>query len=116
MRSYSCSTRWPRPGAGGALWWMRRRAWIEAFAPARTLLEAGEPLLVEALAPHRDDLAARVQARGDLVVAEPLGGQEHDLSADHIPIRQRIPTRSFLEDASLLAAQVDPIRAPSGHL
>src|SRR5438105_9300609 len=35
-------------------------------AAARTLLEAGDPLLKEALAPHRDDLAACVQARRDL--------------------------------------------------
>src|SRR5439155_19974516 len=49
------------------------------LAPARTLIEARESFLVEALAPHRDDLAPGVQTRRDLVVAQALARQEHHL-------------------------------------
>src|SRR5581483_6425648 len=83
--------------------------------PARALLEAGDALLVEALAPHGDHLAAGVETRSDLVVCEPLGGQEHHLRAHHIPIRQRIPARPLLQDAPLLVGQLDPVRASSRH-
>jgi hypothetical protein len=42
-RSYSCSTRAGRPGAGGLVGWHRARAWMEGFGV------------------HRDDLVARPQ-------------------------------------------------------
>jgi hypothetical protein len=46
-----------------------------------------EALLEEALSPLRDDLAGYVQASCDLIVAQPLGGVEHNLGADDISIR-----------------------------
>jgi hypothetical protein len=42
---------------------------------------------VEALAPLADDLARRVQAGPDLVVAEPGGREEDDLGAKDVSIR-----------------------------
>jgi hypothetical protein len=55
--------------------------------PARTLFEAGEALLKEALAPLADDLSRRVHSGGDLVVAEPIRGVEHDPRPDDLSIR-----------------------------
>jgi hypothetical protein len=54
---------------------------------ARFLVEARETVAVEALAPLADDLARRVQAGPDLVVAEAGGGQEDDLGANDVTIR-----------------------------
>ena len=54
---------------------------------ARFLVEAREAVAVEALAPLADDLARRVQARPDLVVAEAGRGQEDDLGANDVAIR-----------------------------
>jgi hypothetical protein len=45
MRSYSCSTRWPRPGAGGAEGWLRLRAWIEGLASAQMTKSPGSSSL-----------------------------------------------------------------------
>jgi hypothetical protein len=42
---------------------------------------------VEALAPLADDLARRVQARPDVVVAETGRGQQDDLGTDDVSIR-----------------------------
>jgi len=50
-------------------------------------LQAAKALLEEALAPLAHDLAGGIEALGDLVVAQPLGGIQHDLGADHISIR-----------------------------
>jgi len=47
-------------------------------------------LFEEALAPHADHLAAAVESAGDLVVAQTLGCQKHDLGPEDIAIRQRI--------------------------
>jgi hypothetical protein len=48
-------------------------------AGAGTFSQARQPLFEEALAPLRHDLAAGVQPRSDLVVAQPLSSQQHDL-------------------------------------
>jgi hypothetical protein len=55
-------------------------------ASARTLFEAGEALLKEALAPLADDLSRRVHSGRDLVVAEPFRGVEHDPRSDDLSI------------------------------
>jgi hypothetical protein len=55
-------------------------------ASARTLFEAGEALLKEALAPLADDLSRRVHSGGDLVVAEPFRGVKHDPRPDDLSI------------------------------
>src|SRR5438132_379347 len=59
-------------------------------SPAGAFLKAVHALLEESLAPHRDDIPPRVQPPGDLVVAETLGRQEHDLGTEDVTIRQRI--------------------------
>ena len=84
-------------------------------AAPRPVLEAGQALLEEPLAPLRDDLAPAAQPRGDLVVAQPLCGHQHHLSPHHLPIRQRIRTRQRLQHRALLVAQLDPIRAMPWH-
>jgi hypothetical protein len=54
---------------------------------ARLLVEAREAVPEEAMAPFTDDLAGRIQARADIVIAEAAGGEKHDLGADDITIR-----------------------------
>jgi hypothetical protein len=53
----------------------------------REFFQAGHSLLEEALAPLADDLAGRIQALGDLVVGQSLGGVQDDLGSNHIAIR-----------------------------
>jgi len=50
-------------------------------------LQAAKALLEEALAPLAHDLAGSIEALSDLVVAQPLGGIQHDLGSDDITIR-----------------------------
>jgi hypothetical protein len=58
------------------------------WTPApRLLIEAREAVVEEAMPPLTDDLAGRVHARADLVVAQAGGGEEHDFGADDITIR-----------------------------
>jgi hypothetical protein len=57
------------------------------------LLKPGEPLFEEALTPPRYDLSAGIQARGNLIVAVPLGSEEDNFGSNHISIRQSITTR-----------------------
>src|SRR5712692_6284724 len=56
-------------------------------AGARTLDKPEETLFEEALSPFGDDLPAGIEAPGDLVIAEAIGGQEDDLGADDLSIR-----------------------------
>jgi hypothetical protein len=51
------------------------------------LVQAAEALMEEALAPLAHDLAGSIEAMGDLIVAQALGGIEHDLGTDHVSIR-----------------------------
>ena len=74
---------------------------------ARFLVEAGEAVAVEALAPFADDLARRLQAGPNLVVAEPRGREEDDLGADDVAIRRRISTRSGFQLAPFRARETD---------
>src|SRR6185369_4073091 len=53
----------------------------------RQIGQAGQALVEEAFAPLGYHLAGRVQAGGDLVVAQPFGGVEHDLGSYHFRIR-----------------------------
>ncbi len=78
-------------------------------AASGALLQAGEPLLEEPLAPLRDDLAPGVQTSGDLVVVQALGGHEHDLGSDHVPVRQRIATGSSFELSALIRGEVEDV-------
>jgi len=57
-------------------------------APAsRLFVQAGETLAEEPLAPFADDLARRIQAGGNDVVGQPLGGEQDELGADDVAIR-----------------------------
>jgi hypothetical protein len=57
-------------------------------APAsRLLLKAGQSLFEETMTPFADDLAWRIESRGDEIVAEPLARQPYDLRADNVSIR-----------------------------
>jgi hypothetical protein len=51
------------------------------------LLQPSQAVLKEALTPLADDLAGRIEARADFIVAQTLGGVQHDLSPDHVTIR-----------------------------
>jgi hypothetical protein len=50
-------------------------------------LQSGHSLLEEPLAPLADDLARRIEALGDLVVAQSPYGIRHDLGSDDVTIR-----------------------------
>jgi hypothetical protein len=39
------------------------------------------------VAPFANDLARRIESRGDEIVAEPLGREQNDLRADDVSIR-----------------------------
>jgi hypothetical protein len=54
---------------------------------SRLFLKAGHAVFKEAVAPFADDLARRIEAGGDEIVAEALGCQEDDLCADDVSIR-----------------------------
>jgi len=55
------------------------------------------------------------QLGGDLIIAQPLGGHQHHLGTNHLPIRQRITTRDVLKHRVFLVGQLDPIGAMSRH-
>jgi len=52
-----------------------------------TFFEPRQALLEETFAPQADDLAASVQAFGDLVIGEAFGGMEDHSGADNLKIR-----------------------------
>jgi hypothetical protein len=54
---------------------------------ASLILQPGQSLLEEALAPQAHDFSAGVQARRDLVVAPALGSEEDHLGANNLIIR-----------------------------
>ncbi len=51
------------------------------------LLEAGQTLLEEPLAPLADDLPRQVEARTNLVVRQSIGRIEDDLRSNYVSIR-----------------------------
>ena len=63
--------------------------------------------------PFADDLAWRVEARGDDVIPDVLGGEQDDLGANDVPIRRRILAGSGFEFGALLRTEVDDVRALS---
>jgi len=79
------------------------------------LLEAGHALLKEAFAPLAHDLAAHIQTRSDLVIAESLRGEEDHLGPEHAEIWQRIFPSTLLEDAPFLGVQPDRKWASPRH-
>ena len=75
------------------------------------LLQALQALLEEPFAPFADDLAAGVEALGDLVVAQAAGSEKHQVGAEHIAIRQRIFSSSCFQDATFITTQGDLVGA-----
>ena len=73
-------------GSPSSLGSSQARAFTATTMPGE-FLKAGHSLLEEALAPLTDDLARRIKALGDLVVAQSLRGVQHDLGSDHVTIR-----------------------------
>jgi hypothetical protein len=61
-----------------------KAGWVPA---SRLFLQAGQAFFEEALAPLADDLARRIESRGDEIVAQAVGGEQHDLGADDVAIR-----------------------------
>jgi hypothetical protein len=56
-------------------------------ARASLILQSRQAFFEKALAPQAHDLAARMQARGNLVVAQAIGGEEDHLGPEHLIIR-----------------------------
>src|SRR5918994_1984882 len=73
-RTYSCSWRAGRPGAGLVVGVDQGAAW------ALAVLEAGQAFGLEAMAPVGDGVLVHAHHRGDLAVGEAVGGQQHDPS------------------------------------
>ena len=89
----------------------------EKPAPAGpvALLQALQALLEEPFAPFADDLAAGVEALGDLVVAQAAGSEKHQVGAEHIAIRQRIFSSSCFQDATFITTRGDLVGARPRH-
>jgi len=51
------------------------------------IVEAGEAFPEEPLTPFADDLSRQRHARGDLVIAQPVRGEQDDFGADNVSIR-----------------------------
>jgi hypothetical protein len=53
-------------------------------------IQTSKPFFKEPFSPLANHLAAAAELRGNLVVAQALGGEEDHLVADDLKIRQRI--------------------------
>jgi hypothetical protein len=78
---------------------------------AGLFLQTGQPRQGETLAPLADDLARGIETRGDDLMGEAGGGEEHDLGANYIALRPRIPSCPGLEFLALGATPSDDKRA-----
>ena len=65
------------------------------------LLQAGDPGSGESLPPEAHRRLRTAQSRSDAGGGDPLGGQEHDPSAEHLPLGQRTAARPGGQDVSL---------------
>jgi hypothetical protein len=70
---------------------------------------------VEASSPAPDDLVVELQAGGDLLVVEPLGGRQDQLRSLDFPERPRVAGGPMAELAALVTTQLD-LRGGLGHL
>jgi hypothetical protein len=77
--------------------------------------QTGQTFLEEAFSPQADDLAARAQARSNLIVAEALGRQQDHFGAHDLKIWQRILRRSFSKLAFLSRGERNLIGTCSRH-
>jgi hypothetical protein len=69
------------------------------------ILEPGQALFEEALAPKGHDLPPGVEALGDRVIGPALGGQEDHLGADDLKMGSRICGSARLQHPRFLAGQ-----------
>jgi hypothetical protein len=69
----------------------------------------------ESLSPHAHHLPASIQARGDLVVAQSLGGEENHTGAKNLKIRQRILRGNPVEFTIFFRRENYLIWAGTGH-
>lgn len=70
---------------------------------------------MKASSPAPDYLVVDLEAFGDLLVVEPLGGVEDELRALHLVVGERVAGGAVAKLGSLLAAQLD-LRGGLGHL
>ena len=54
---------------------------------AGALVQSSQPFFEEALSPHADDFATRVQASGDLIIGQAIGGEKYHSRAYDLEIR-----------------------------
>src|SRR5829696_5301033 len=80
------------------------------------LLETGRALLAEAFAPLGNDLSGGVQTTGDLIVAQSIGGQQHDPGPYHIAVRSRIASGGRFEPIAFVFGQFDLVWAGFRHV
>src|SRR6266704_884333 len=80
-------------------------------AGPRTVPQAREPLLAEALAPLADGVRRDPHTPGDQRVRQSRSGVQDDPGADHLPPRGRLAAGPSLEEAALGCPQVDLERA-----
>jgi hypothetical protein len=79
------------------------------------ILEPGQALFEEALAPEGHDLPPGVEALGDRVIGPALGGQEDHLGADDLKMGSRIRGSARLQHPRFLAGQDDFVGTRSRH-
>ena len=77
--------------------------------------QTGQPFLEEAFSPQADDLAARTQARCNLIVAEALGSKQDHLGAHDLEIWKRIFRRPLSQLMFLGPGERNVVGAPSRH-
>jgi len=69
----------------------------------------------EALAPAAHGRPDRPESLGDLVVAQTIGREDHDLGPEDLASSGRLATRPALQFGPLLGRQLDQKGAPSRH-
>jgi hypothetical protein len=87
-RAFTCTTTsgGKNPGAAGS----------GAF------LQSGESFFKEAFAPKAHHIPAGVDVLGNLIIAPPIGGEQHDPGTHDLKIRQRISAHPLLQFAALV--------------
>src|SRR5437870_3716581 len=83
---------------------------------AGAFVQARQSIREEALAPLAHDLTARIQASGDLVVVQALGGHQDHSGANDFEIRQRISSRPAVQLFGLHGRQLNREWAVSWHI
>jgi hypothetical protein len=85
-------------------------------AGAGKVFQASQSFFEEPFSPAADDLAARTEAVGDLVIRKALRSEEDHLGPRHNKIWQRIFIGASFQLLSLLFGKDDPVRAFSWQI